>query len=238
MPTPLPGFDPTSVCRDISTALAIVDQWVAGRGNGAYVAEQLDTIPGRYELFPQYGIQQVRSELERFMHEIVRRGLGGTALEVGLGHYGSTHFVWRLLFERVVTVEYSPERVRAFVEEYQKFSGHWGGSDGRSSFVYGSSGDPKTVWKAFDAVGGPVDMLFIDGDHSYAAVMCDWLLYHKLVRRGGLVAFHDVATGAAYVSEAGEFVKRLESGGVDGCTYDFTRIIQTPNSGIGFYEVP
>lgn len=230
------GFDPLRPYRDAASALAVLDQWVSGLGNGEYVPESLGEVPGRYELFPQYGIQQVRSELERFMGEIISRGLNGVAMEIGLGHCGSTHFAWRLLFERVISVEYSPDRVRGFVEAYQDFTGHWCGADGRSAFVYGSSSDPKTVWKAFDAAGGPVDMLFIDGDHTYAAVMCDWLLYHKLVRRGGLVAFHDVATDAVHVSEAGEFVRRLESGAIDGRTYDFTRIIQTPNSGIGFYE--
>lgn len=231
-------FDPMSVHRDIPAALAIIDQWVSCHGSGGYVPEQLDTVPGPYELFPQYGIQQVRSELERFMQHIVDRNLGGTAIEIGLGHYGSTHFAWRLLFEKVVSVELSSERVRAFVESYQKFTGHWCGSDGRSAFIYGSSCDPRTVLKAIDAVGGgQADMLFIDGNHAYAAVMCDWLLYHKLVRPGGLVAFHDVATDAVHVSEAGEFVQNLQNGKIDGRTYDVQRIIQTPNSGIGFYEV-
>lgn len=38
-----------------------------------------------------------------------------------------------------------------------------------------------------------LDLLFIDGDHSYAGVRTDFELYSPLVRPGGLVAFHDVA---------------------------------------------
>jgi len=43
---------------------------------------------------------------------------------------------------------------------------------------------------AFD--GEPVDFLFIDGDHLYDGVKNDYELYRKLVRPGGLIAFHDI----------------------------------------------
>jgi predicted O-methyltransferase YrrM len=37
-----------------------------------------------------------------------------------------------------------------------------------------------------------LDFLFIDGDHSYAGGRLDFELYVPLVRRGGLVIFHDI----------------------------------------------
>ena len=39
--------------------------------------------------------------------------------------------------------------------------------------------------------GGPVDLVFIDGDHSPAAVREDWDVWHPHVPPGGHVAFHD-----------------------------------------------
>ena len=36
-----------------------------------------------------------------------------------------------------------------------------------------------------------IDLLFIDGDHSYAAVKADWDGYKGLLRPGSIVAFHD-----------------------------------------------
>jgi predicted O-methyltransferase YrrM len=39
----------------------------------------------------------------------------------------------------------------------------------------------------------PLDFLFIDGDHSYDGVKRDFELYSPLVRKGGLIALHDVA---------------------------------------------
>ncbi|MBU0660571.1 class I SAM-dependent methyltransferase [Patescibacteria group bacterium] len=41
--------------------------------------------------------------------------------------------------------------------------------------------------------GRQIDVLFIDGDHSYEGVKQDFELYQDLVRPGGLIGFHDVA---------------------------------------------
>lgn len=43
--------------------------------------------------------------------------------------------------------------------------------------------------------GRPVDLLFIDGDHSYAGVKADHATYAKLLAPGGAVVFHDINTG-------------------------------------------
>ena len=37
----------------------------------------------------------------------------------------------------------------------------------------------------------PVDVVFVDGDHSPAAVREDWEVWHPHVRIGGVLAFHD-----------------------------------------------
>ena len=40
--------------------------------------------------------------------------------------------------------------------------------------------------------GKKIDFLFIDGDHSYRGVKRDFHLYASLVKRNGLIAFHDI----------------------------------------------
>jgi cephalosporin hydroxylase len=40
--------------------------------------------------------------------------------------------------------------------------------------------------------GRKVDFLFIDGDHRYSGVKKDWKLYSPLVKRNGLIVFHDI----------------------------------------------
>ena len=37
-----------------------------------------------------------------------------------------------------------------------------------------------------------IDFLFIDGDHSYEGVKKDFEMYSTLVRKGGIIAFHDI----------------------------------------------
>lgn len=43
-----------------------------------------------------------------------------------------------------------------------------------------------------------VDLVFIDGDHSYEGVALDWRLYSPKVRVGGLVVLHDACNTADF----------------------------------------
>lgn len=38
---------------------------------------------------------------------------------------------------------------------------------------------------------GSIDMLYIDGDHSYESVKTDYLKWFPFLKQGGLIAFHD-----------------------------------------------
>lgn len=54
------------------------------------------------------------------------------------------------------------------------------------------SDDEGTLKTLRDA--GPIDFLFIDGDHGYDGVRYDFVTYGPMVRSGGVIALHDVAT--------------------------------------------
>ncbi len=88
----------------------------------------------------------------------------------------------------------------------------------------GDSHDPATAAKARQLAGGPVDVLFIDADHDYAAVAADWQMYSPLVRPGGLAVFHDIC------GEPGvrQFWAQL------GATADCAEIITSPAHWGGF----
>ena len=82
---------------------------------------------------------------------------------------------------------------------------------------------PKPIW-------GSVDLLHIDGDHTYAGASHDCRYYSPLVRRkGGLVVFHDIGTATSQMN-----VKQLwgEIKRGPGRTHEF---IEGP--GIGIVEM-
>ena len=50
-------------------------------------------------------------------------------------------------------------------------------------------------WDAGRDWSGPIDFLFIDGDHSEEGCRRDWDMWHGFVEPGGVVAFHDAREG-------------------------------------------
>ena len=60
-------------------------------------------------------------------------------------------------------------------------------------FVQGDSAEDRTFQRVAALFGGQpkIDLLFIDGDHSYKGVVADFR-YRCLVRDGGIIAFHDI----------------------------------------------
>lgn len=56
-----------------------------------------------------------------------------------------------------------------------------------------ASQKPQTLQKTKDIFNNElVDFLFIDGDHTYHGVKTDFEMYSPMVRKGGVVAFHDI----------------------------------------------
>jgi predicted O-methyltransferase YrrM len=141
---------------------------------------------------------QVRSELGRLL-ETVQKERPHVVLEIGTA-LGGTLFGFSQVAApdaRLITVDlpgggfgggYYPARDYL----YRKFAR-------RSQTIYpilGDSHSPETVARVRQLLGGrPVDFLFVDGDHDYEGVRRDYDLYAPLVRRGGLLAFHDIVPG-------------------------------------------
>lgn len=54
------------------------------------------------------------------------------------------------------------------------------------------SHDPKTLEEIKNTLLDPIELLFIDGDHTYEGVKKDYEMYSPLVRIGGTIVFHDI----------------------------------------------
>jgi cephalosporin hydroxylase len=96
---------------------------------------------------------------------------------------GGTLWAWQQLGVRVIGVDLP--------------HGHFGSglrlNDHGCQVVYGDSHDPATRDCLLDALDGdPIDVLFIDGDHTFKGVKQDFDMFAPLVRPGGIVGFHDI----------------------------------------------
>lgn len=59
--------------------------------------------------------------------------------------------------------------------------------------IRGNSRDPQTVRRVASLHNDePIDLLYIDADHTEAGVRADFQLYSPLVRPGGLIVLHDI----------------------------------------------
>lgn len=59
--------------------------------------------------------------------------------------------------------------------------------------IIGYSQAPEVVMKLVGQLKGrAIDILFIDGDHSYEGMIGDFNTYGPLVRTGGIIAVHDI----------------------------------------------
>jgi len=153
------------------------------------------------------GMHQNPGEIARFAEWLVSRGPVKHALEIGTLK-GGTATLWHGLCSGAVISVDLP-------------SGRWGGADhgfdgegatrrnadltSKLDRFVGVLGDSSSlnvahivkqmVKVAATRWGGEplVDLLFIDGDHSFDGVVTDYALYSPLVKPGGVIAFHDVS---------------------------------------------
>ena len=73
--------------------------------------------------------------------------------------------------------------------------------------IRGDSHSEEVAAKVRD-ITQSLDVLFIDGDHTYEGVKHDFLSYSPLVRTGGIVALHDIAGFRAGMGMAGRSILR------------------------------
>lgn len=132
--------------------------------------------------------------------EIVQDRFPRTILEIGTC-WGGTLFVWcrsNPQASLIISMDlpggkfgggYASERTKL----YQQFAAGRPQLDLR--LLRADSHQPQSLEQVKSILAGrPLDFLFIDGDHSYAGVKSDFLMYGPLVGSGGIIAFHDIRT--------------------------------------------
>lgn len=212
-----------------------LDKWVSDKGNGGYVHIDYNPYPAVHNnhLNEEVGIQQNKEELIKFI-DVLLNSNTKKCLEIGLGFFGSTHFLWRQFYENVITIEKNFERIREFGRNMKKYYGDWVLNDGRSLFFVGFSNDEKIIADVYSKVD-EVDLLFIDGNHSYQSVLCDFLLYYPLVKKGGIIAFHDTALSEDNMGVP-QLITEIRTGKyTNGKRINMIDIVENKWSGISYF---
>lgn len=86
----------------------------------------------------------------------------------------------------------------------------------------------SVAWLQSRLDGRPIDVLHIDGDHSYAGARADWDMYVPLVRPGGLVLLHDIANARDPGVEVSRLWREVKASGVS------CHEIVSPRNPVGF----
>lgn len=175
---------------------------------------------------------QEREEILELVR-IVRRLEPRVIVEIGT-FKGGTLFLWcrtNPRLELVVSIDlpggrwgggYADRRRRLYREFLRDRPG------AEMALLRADSHAPETLDTLRRELGGaPIDFLYVDGDHSYDGVKQDFEMYSPLVRRGGCVAFHDVATRNPDV-EVDRFWREIRD------RYDHRELVaEGSNKGIG-----
>jgi predicted O-methyltransferase YrrM len=144
----------------------------------------------------KFKIQQKKKEWIDFIEKIYKGEKLKNVLEIGCYDGGTTVFLANIS-ENLITID-QPLEARFDTFKYQiDDSGLYGTNLLRTktnfNYIAGNSHDTSTHEKVKNLLNGnKLDLLFIDGDHSYNGVKTDFNLYLDLVKKGGMIALHDV----------------------------------------------
>lgn len=137
---------------------------------------------------------------ELFLFNLTRETRAQEVLEIGLGMANTTLTFLLALQEtggRLTTIEIAPLPEAIARIETIGLQDHWVLVQGASQCVRGQFPPDFRV-----------DILFIDGNHSYNQCKLDYKLYAPLVREGGYIILHDSATIAGVIKLTNELKRR------------------------------
>jgi predicted O-methyltransferase YrrM len=170
----------------------------------------------------EYKIQQLESE---FMEALKNIPEGAVGMEIGC-YSGGTTIAFSMKCSKLVSLDLS----KIFdTTEVQKNCDH--------TFFEGDSKNPAIVdsINRFFGEAECLDFLFIDGDHTAAGARQDYFTYKHLVKRGGVIFFHDIVDSESHrnqncmVSTVWAEVKEL---------HDFKEFVQGEDwGGIGMITI-
>lgn len=167
------------------------DQWFERSSQRAEQRQRLEAASSTDELIDRAGevlfANQKRPEITALL-AMIEELRPTSVLEIGVASGGTN-----LLLSRAHPSITFVGAIDLYVRNKRKLA-YFAPSGQERLFLDASSYAPETVRAVSAALGDrKLDVLFIDGDHSYEGARRDFEAYAPLVRAGGIIAFHDIA---------------------------------------------
>lgn len=153
---------------------------------------------------------QIEGEFLPCVRWLLNRGTLTRVLEIGT-HHGGTAAFWCALGASTLSIDLPGGQFGGLSEEdslrrnmhlAEKYLDLFHG-------VLGDSHSAEMEAEVLDFIRDEkADLLFIDADHTYEGVKQDYEMYHRFVRPGGVILFHDIGD-TPFMRERGLGVYRL-----------------------------
>jgi cephalosporin hydroxylase len=186
-----------------------------------------------FNLIGIFFIQQSRYEIYNLLQVLAQRR-PKILLEIGSANGGTLFLFCHIASEDATLISLDIDNVlwkkllfKYFLRGKQKIV-----------IIKGDSHDPKIFNDIKKILGNcKIDFLFHDADHSYEGVKKDFEMYSPLVRKGGIIAFHDIVTNSVicpYGWDVSKFWNEIKN------RYNYMEIVENKNQitgGIGILFV-
>lgn len=139
-------------------------------------------------------IAQNEEEIVPFLDLILRKKSTDNFLEIGT-QYGATFYMLSKVYKNKKLSVDLPEGIHgglnySIMDDRNKLLN---ATFSNVHMITGNSKDADVITNVGNVLNGEkLDLLFIDGDHTYEGVKSDYTNYKQFVRDGGIIAFHDI----------------------------------------------
>jgi predicted O-methyltransferase YrrM len=158
------------------------------------ISEIINLVYGEFNRF--FWIKQVRSEIMS-LAELISSVRPKSFLEIGTASGGSLFILSQCLSRdaKIISIDLPEGEFGGGYPQYKnKFYRSFASFNQTITLVRADSHLQSTVSQAETLLNNEkLEFLFIDGDHTYEGVKHDFETYKHLVKKNGIIAFHDVA---------------------------------------------
>jgi predicted O-methyltransferase YrrM len=139
--------------------------------------------------------KQIESELQILLNILRKRAIL-SMLEIGTARGGTLFLFTRVINSsaRIISLDLPKGKFGGGYEAFKiPFFTNFARKNQQIFLVRANSHSSSSLSTIKSILKGQkIDFLFIDGDHAYEGVKKDFQMYSPLVRKGGIVVFHDI----------------------------------------------